>query len=409
MNRICLLKNEILEYPWGSKSFIPALLGIKPPYLKPQAELWMGAHKKAPSMVAVDNRWIPLNRLIEEHPDDILGRSVSEYFDGKMPFLFKVLSAAKPLSIQAHPDKGQAEAGFKRENKNHMPLDAANRNYRDKNHKPELICALTEMWALKGFREPDEIIRLFEPLEKILGKGFISMLKENPDKSGIRAFFMGLMNMERSKAAVLVNDAIKAIQPLRGKEKAYEWMYRLNIEYPGDTGVLSPLYLNVLRLAPSEAIFLPARELHAYLSGSGLEIMANSDNVLRGGLTQKHIDVEELSNILSFSPDKPQVITGDKNGEFETIYNSRSEEFILSLITLSGHDPVYKKEGDRGIEIMLCTEGKATITDTFDGNSLDIKKGVSLLVPAAVRGYCIEGKATIYKASVPLKKPVKNL
>ncbi|MBN1906442.1 MAG: mannose-6-phosphate isomerase, class I [Deltaproteobacteria bacterium] len=401
MNRICLIKNEILEYPWGSETFIPELLGIKPSYNKPQAEMWMGAHKKAPSMVKIDNSLIPLNRLIAECPDDILGKSVSEKFFREMPFLFKVLSASRPLSIQAHPDKGQAQAGFKRENINLIPLDAANRNYRDDNHKPELICALTDMWALKGFREPDEIIRLCAPLEGILGKGFTHILKEKPDESGIKAFFMLLMDMEKSKAAALVNDAIKVIQPLRSKDNAYEWMHRLNIEYPCDIGVLSPLYLNVLKLAPGEAIFLAARELHAYLSGSGLEIMANSDNVLRGGLTQKHIDKDELMRILSFVPGKPQVITGNNNGRFETFYKTSSEEFILSLISLPEKDSIYKKEGERSIEIMLCTEGKATIIDTSDGNSLDIKKGMSLLIPAAVSGYYIEGKATIYKASVP--------
>jgi mannose-6-phosphate isomerase len=210
-----------------------------------------------------------------------------------------------------------------------------------------------------------------------------------------------MMDMDKHKAAGLVNDAIGVIQPLRCKDKAYEWICGLNVEYPGDTGVLSPLYLNVIKLSPGEAIFLPARELHAYLTGSGLEIMANSDNVLRGGLTQKHIDKEELANILSFAPDKPQVIKGNNRGRFETFYNSPSEEFILSVISLPEEDSVYKKEGQRGIEIMLCTEGKATITDTFDGNSLDIKKGISMLIPAAVRGYFIEGKATIYKASVP--------
>jgi len=256
------------------------------------------------------------------------------------------------------------------------------------------------MWALKGFREPEEIIRLFEPLERICGKGFTNILKVKPDESGINAFFMGLMDMEKYKAAGFVNDALEVIQPLRSKDNAYEWMCRLNVEYPGDTGVLSPLYLNVLKLTPGEAIFLPARELHAYLSGSGLEIMANSDNVLRGGLTQKHIDKEELSNILSFAPDKPQVITGDSMG-LETFYNTPSEEFILSVINLPEEDSAYKKEGERGIEIMLCTEGKATITDIFDSNSLDIKKGNSILIPAAVKGYTIEGRATIYKASVP--------
>lgn len=401
MNRICLLKNEILEYPWGSKTFIPKLLGVEPPHKKPQAEMWMGAHNKAPSKVMIDNTLIPLNRLIKEYHEDILGKSASVKFSGEMPFLFKVLSASKPLSIQAHPDKRQAALGFKRENDKGIPLDASERNYRDDNHKPELICALTEMWALKGFRGPEEIIRLLKPLEGICDKECIDILKSQLDESGIRAFFMYLMDLEKPKAVNLVNNAIKAIQLFRDKDYAYEWMCRLADEYPGDTGVLSPLYLNVLKLAPGEAIFLPARELHAYLSGSGLEIMANSDNVLRGGLTRKHIDKTELSNILSFIPEKPQIITGDNKEGFETFYYTQSEEFILSVISLPEVNSKYKNEVNRGIEILLCTEGNATITDCYDGNSLEIKKGDSLLIPAALKRYTLEGKAKIYKASVP--------
>jgi mannose-6-phosphate isomerase len=401
MNRICLIKNEILEYPWGSKTFIPELLGHKPPYFKPQAEMWMGAHKKAPSKVMVDNTLIPLNKLIEEYPDDILGKSVSSKFDKKMPFLFKVLSASNPLSIQAHPDKHQAEAGFLRENTNLIPLDAANRNYRDNNHKPELICALTDMWALKGFRDPAEIIRLFKPLEGISGIGCIDLIKTRPDESGIKAFFMYLMDLDEAKAANLINDAIKVIQALRGEDYAYEWMYRLNMEYPGDIGVLAPLYLNLLKLIPGEAIFLPARELHAYLSGAGLEIMANSDNVLRGGLTRKHIDIPELMNILSFIPDKPQIITGKNKMGFETFFNTLSDEFILSVINLPEKNSTYKKEGERNIEIMLCTKGNARITDTGQGRSLEIKRGDSIIIPADVKGYILEGNVQIYKASVP--------
>jgi mannose-6-phosphate isomerase len=401
MNRIYLLKNEILEYHWGSENFIPELLGIKPPYLKPQAEMWMGAHIKAPSRVITDKGEIPLDRLIDEYPDEILGKSISEKFTGQMPFLFKVLSAAKPLSIQAHPDKMQADTGFRRENIIGIPLDASHRNYRDNNHKPELICALSDMWVLKGFRDPKEIISILEPVEDFCTKGGIDILKNQPDESGIRAFFMYLMNMEKPEAADLVNAAIQSIQDLRSKDQAYEWMARLNIVYPGDIGVLSPLYLNVLKLAPGEAIFLPARELHAYLSGAGLEIMANSDNVLRGGLTQKYIDRTELNNILTFAPEKPQVITGYNAGGFETFFNTQPEEFILSLINLPENDSTYKKEGEKGIEIILCTEGRARITDICQGSSLEIEKGVSLLIPAAVRGYTLEGKAKMYKASVP--------
>ena len=171
MKKICLLENEILEYPWGSKSFIPGLLGMSQTNNNPKAEMWMGSHKKAPSKVILNSSRIPLDKLIKDYPEDILGDKTSLKFSGELPFLFKVLSASKPLSIQAHPDKIQATFGFERENSKSISIDAPTRNYRDNNHKPELICALTTMWALKGFRKPMEIINLFKPLQNISGNG----------------------------------------------------------------------------------------------------------------------------------------------------------------------------------------------------------------------------------------------
>lgn len=402
VNRIYLLENETLDYEWGSDSFIPELLGKTPPFVKPQAEMWMGSHKKAPSRVVVDDIITTLDLLIEKYPQDILGATISEKFSGELPFLFKVLSASKPLSIQAHPDKTQAGQGFNRENSAGIEINAPQRNYRDINHKPEMICALTGMWALKGFRNPEEILALFEPLKGISGRCGIDILINAPNETGIKNFFLNLLNMDKADSQILTKDIRNAVQPLRDENPAYEWVIKLNQEYPGDPGALAPLYLNVLKLDPGETIFLPACELHAYLSGSGLEIMANSDNVLRGGLTKKHIDKKELMDVLRFFPEKPEILKGKKSGFFETLYHSPAEEFILSVINLPEEGSLYKNDGQRSVEIILCTEGRAEITDVSANDHFILRKGVSMLIPAAVEGYTIKGKATIYKASVPL-------
>ena len=402
MNRICLLKNKILDYAWGTNNFIPELLGKNTPFEKPQAEMWMGSHKKAPSKAILDEGIVPLDLLIQKYPEDILGVTTSEKFSSELPFLFKVLSASKPLSIQAHPDKKQAQMGFARENSKGIPIDDPERNYRDNNHKPELICALTTMWALKGFRKPLEILNLFEPLREISVRCGIDVLQKQPEETGIKRFFLNLMNIDKNTAESLTEDVVKIIHPIKTKNPAYEWLDKLIMEYPGDIGALSSLYLNVLKLNPGEAVYLPARELHAYLAGSGLEIMANSDNVLRGGLTKKHVDRTELMNVLSFAPVTPEIIKRVKTETFETFFPSKAEEFILSVIDLPDENSRYKKDGQRSVEIILCIKGNAEISDISTGERKILIKGTSMLIPAAVRGYSIKGKATIYKASVPL-------
>ena len=210
------------------------------------------------------------------------------------------------------------------------------------------------------------------------------------------------MSIDKHNAHAIVENTVKKISSIKDDNPVYEWVDRLNREYPGDIGVLSPLYLNLLKLNPGEAVYLPACELHAYLSGSGLEIMANSDNVLRGGLTQKHIDKTELTNVLSFDSAEPDIIKREQLEVFEYFFPSIAEEFMLSVIELRDDKSKYKKEGQRSVEIILCTEGKAEISDLITEDRKTLLKGTSILIPAAADGYSISGKATIYKASVPL-------
>ncbi len=401
MTGICLLKNTIQEYAWGSHTAIPELLGNDSPASTPQAELWMGAHPKASSMIKCDGEWRSLLELIAENPQGILGGKVAEKFESRLPYLFKVLAAAKPLSIQAHPSLVQAKEGFERENRLGIPLDAFNRNYKDDNHKPECICALTFLWALNGFRKISDIISL---MDRICPQGLkkeLERLRRQPDSNGLKKFFQAMMTLEREPQRQIIDDAIKNAEKVKDEDKAYQWMIDLHEEYPADVGVFSPIILNLICLEPGQAMFLPAGELHAYLDGVGIELMANSDNVLRGGLTPKHVDVKELLKILNFKQREVKILTTEKVNPCERRYESLAEEFVLSVVTVKT-DRGYYSPGERCVEILLCTDGKAVISDFAINKSIVINKGRSIIIPANVERYSIEGNAVFYKASVPI-------
>ena len=401
MTGICLLKNPIQEYAWGSYTAIPELLGSDSPAKTPQAELWMGAHPKAPSKVKCNGKWRSLLALIDENSKDILGEKVAPKFQNRLPYLFKVLAAAKPLSIQAHPSLEQAKKGFKRENKLSIPLDAPDRNYKDDNHKPECICALTFFWALNGFRKISAIVSL---LERICPQGLkkeFDFLRQKPDSDGLKHFFQTVMTMDRKSQKQVVDDAVKNVEPVKSDNKAYQWMIDLNKEYPSDIGVLSPIILNLICLKPGQAMFLPAGTLHAYLDGVGIELMANSDNVLRGGLTPKHVDVKELLNILDFEEREINILDMKRINPCEYRYESHAEEFALSIIKVKT-DMDYYSPDKRCVEILLCTDGDALVTDLAENKCVPVKKGMSILIPAVVKKYGIKGDAVFYKAAVPI-------
>jgi mannose-6-phosphate isomerase len=401
MKNIGILNNTVQEYAWGSYTAIPKLLGNDSPTNTPQAELWMGAHPKAPSKVKLNGEWMSLMTLIEKNPKDILGKVVAEKYNNRLPYLFKVLAAAKPLSIQAHPSQAQAKEGFIRENSLGIPFDANNRNYKDDNHKPECICALTFFWALNGFRKISDVLAL---LEKICPQGLksdLNNLRVEPNSLGLKKFFQAIMTMGRAQQNQIIADAIINAQKFTEEDQAYKWMIDLHNEYPADIGVFSPILLNLICLKPGQAMFLPAGELHAYLDGVGIELMANSDNVLRGGLTPKHVDVPELLNVLNFEERELDILSPIVSNECERIYSSRAEEFVLSVITLKRDLTCYSPT-NRSVEILLCTDGEAIITDLGNNDKLAFDRGKSIIIPSAVKKYCIEGNATLYKAAVPV-------
>jgi len=400
MKSIHLLKNPVQNYAWGSHSAIAELMGKPFPTEEPEAEMWMGAHPKAPSMVKIGPGDESLMDLVKQRPHDILGKKTAAVFDNRLPYLFKVLAIEKPLSIQVHPDREQAKTGFARENHLGIPMDAAERNYRDDNHKPECICALTHFWALNGFRDNATMINLLrESCGDSLGAG-IRELEENVDSQGLKGFLDILFKLKEDDVKKILNRAVPHAEACRDKDPALDWMARLHKTYPGDIGVLFPLILNLVCLNPGQAMCLPAGQMHAYLKGVGIELMANSDNVLRGGLTPKHMDVFELLNILNFKVQPLEIIEPENRRAYENAYPTPASEFELSVIETVEGEP-YASEKDRGVEILLLTTGEVDIFQGSDPEPMRLNCGMSVIVPAAVESYLIKGKGTVYKASVP--------
>jgi len=401
MKTIHILKNPIQNYAWGSHAAIAELTGKPFPTEEPEAEMWMGAHPKAPSMVQTRQGDESLMDLIQQHPHDILGWETAKVFNNRLPYLFKVLAIEKPLSIQVHPNREQAKSGFARENSRGLPMDAAVRNYRDDNHKPECICALTHFWALNGFRDLAAMIHMLrETCADILGRG-IRELEDHAGSQGLKPFLNILLNLKKDDIQRILRKAIPHAEALKGQDPAFDWVIRLHRTYPGDIGVLFPLILNLVCLNPGQAMYLPAGQMHAYLKGVGIELMANSDNVLRGGLTPKHVDVSELLNILNFDDQPLEIIEPEKRRTCERVYATPTSEFELSVIEI-GEGRSYKSGRQRGADILLVTSGKVYVTQGDQSEPLKLAKGMCAIIPAAVNSYGIRGEGTIYKAAVPI-------
>jgi mannose-6-phosphate isomerase len=367
------LKNQIKYYEWGSPEWIPALLGIENTKSLPFAEMWMGVHPSGISTIAD----------IDEHLDVFMERNSWS----SLPFLLKVLAADKPLSIQAHPSKAQAIAGFERESREGFSINAPERNYKDPNHKPEIICALTPFKAMSGFREIAEIRLLLDAFG--LNDDHFILLKTTLDY-GLRSFLQTLFELpveikNRISTHILENRQILCMRSPAFVE-VWETAALFATLYNGDPSVLSPLYLNLIDLKPGEAIFLPSGVLHAYIHGLGIELMANSDNVLRGGLTSKRIDVEELLNILKFSPFKPDILHPSP-----VKYPAQTEEFSLSVLKNA------EKLDGKGPAIILVTEGMLTVSE--DADKVVLKRGESaFFAPPCREKLHLHGDYTAYAA-----------
>jgi len=406
MSEFYKLRNKARHYDWGSPSDIPRLLGMKAGG-EPWAELWLGSNSGFSSMVSTDSGETSLEDMIAGDPRRFLGEETARRY-GALPFLLKLLAAEKPLSIQAHPNQDQAREGFERENKAGLPLDSPKRNYKDSNHKPEIIAALTPFTGLCGFRPIDEIRDLLAVfLEQspkappVLRGAFAPLIRvlSNPAAAALRDFLTGLFSLSQTVREALAEYILSLKEPQALKEFPagceLELMKKLARLYPGDPAVIAPIYLNVFRLEPGEAVFLEAGILHTYIHGFGVELMANSDNVLRGGLTKKHVDVPELMKILDFKPFKPHIITPD-TGYFS--YPTPCEEFSLTRICAAGGGVVVTSGLDAPA-IYIVTEGE--LIAAIGDSETFVKRGESLFIPPVKNCDCLslKGNFTLFAAS----------
>lgn len=385
------LENPVRPYAWGSRTVIAELLGEPVPSPHPQAEMWLGAHPGDPSRVA---HGASLLDVLAADPEAHLGTERTERWSGTLPFLLKVLAADEPLSLQAHPSLGQAGEGFARENAAGIPLDASHRNYKDANHKPELICALTEFHALVGFRDPVETLGLLRTLDVPELAAHVDLLAAQPDPDGLRALFTTWITLPQGTLDELVPALQKAAVALAGTGDDWALEARTALElserYPGDAGVLAALLLNRVVLRPGQAAYLPAGNLHAYLQGAGIELMANSDNVLRGGLTSKHVDVPELLRVLDFTAGPMPIHSGTPEGEWLR-YDTPAEEFLLRA--WHGADGLTTRLDvpGGGPRILLCTAGRACVRAA--DQELEVTKGGALFLGAVELDVEIESAA----------------
>jgi mannose-6-phosphate isomerase len=260
---------------------------------------------------------------------------------------------------------------------------------------------LTPFWALNGFRSVRDILSGVKyccpkGLEKERGR-----LESNPTDDGLKRFFESIMMLNPDKKEKVIEEALRVAEKHCEKDAAYDWMIKLHQAYPSDIGIISPVILNLILLQPGQAMFLPSGQLHAYLNGLGMELMANSDNVLRGGLTPKHVDVQELLKVLRFEESKVTIYSPEPESEIEYVYPSDAEEFVLSVISIKKGD-VFESIDLNGVEILFCAAGPARIKNLTEKASITLKQGASAIVPAAAGTYRIEGDTTIYKAAVPI-------
>lgn len=380
------LINSVQNYAWGSQTALTELYGIANPDQLPMAELWMGAHPKSSSKITDASGERSLREAIEADKTRLLGAQVAERF-GELPFLFKVLCADQPLSIQVHPNKKASEIGFAKENAAGIPLDAAERNYKDPNHKPELVFALTPFLAMNAFREFSEIVSLLQPVAG--AHQAIAHFLENPNAERLSQLFASLLNMqgdEKSRALAILQAALD-------KETGEPWeTIRLIAKfYPDDSGLFSPLLLNVVKLNPGEAMFLFAETPHAYLQGVALEVMANSDNVLRAGLTPKYIDIPELvANVKFEAKPASELLTQPVQNGAELDFPIPVADFAFSLHQLSGKE---ESLAQTSAAILFCVEGEATLSK--NDTRLQLKAGESAFIGADESPVTVSGRGRL--------------
>ncbi|MHC9087732.1 mannose-6-phosphate isomerase, class I [Tenacibaculum sp. IMCC1] len=394
------LTGQIQNYDWGGDNYITKLLKRKNDGKK-IAEYWLGAHRKAPSIIKTSVGNQTLDNFLKRNLKKCLGKRVARKY-GRLPFLFKVLDVKKTLSVQVHPSKKNAEKGFKEENILGIPLTAPYRNYKDDNHKPEIMVALSEFWLLHGFLPKSKLIARLEETPEF--KKLVNIFKEE----GYFGLYKNVMEKSNEEVYEILKPLIDRITPLYKNKKLDKnspdfWAAKVVDESTNnkklDRGIFSIYFFNIMKLNKGEAVFQKEGVPHAYLEGQNIELMANSDNVLRGGLTKKHVDVAELLKNIVFEETNPEVLYGClKKDNLERVYETEAKDFELSKINIA-ESQVYKAKS-RSVEILIVIDGEIEIVETK--SVLNLKKGQSALLKAgSIYKITSKKKATIYKAKVP--------
>ncbi|SKC36015.1 mannose-6-phosphate isomerase, class I [Krasilnikoviella flava] len=400
------LDNPVRAYDWGSPTRIPDLLGREPDG-SPAAELWLGAHPGAPSRLRTPGGGAgrSLEDLVGAEPHDALGRRVADRFGPRLPFLLKVLAADRALSLQVHPRPHLARAGYHRETRAGLPAGHAQRSFHDDQHKPEMIVALSPFEALAGFRSPRTVLRLLDGLDGALLDAVRGALADRPSTAGVRAATEALVAARTSPSTAA--DVAAAVAAVARRHEAGNaetaradaTVLTLAEQHPGDPGALVSLLLHRVTLEPGEAMYVPAGEVHAYLSGFGVEVMAASDNVLRAGLTTKHVDAPALLECASFAPRPPaRPATLVSGGESVVVtYRAPVEEFALTFADVVPGEPVaLAPDGPR---VVLALDGEARLLT--NAGRLLLRRGESCFVPDAAGPLTVDGSAHVVCAWVP--------
>lgn len=406
---------DVQHYAWGQRgpaAYIPAFLGVAGAAGVPYAELWIGDNPALPSRVQLPAQppvEIGLPALLAAAPGTVLSAAAGP--EARLPFLTKILAAEQALSIQVHPSKQQAQAGFAEENGRGVPPRDERRNFKDANHKPELLVALTPFWGLKGFRPLEEMARTLRdeapeltPLAPGLDAALAAAGQAPAARAAIlRTLYTRAMRLPQVEVNALLEpllSRLRALLPaLTTADRGY-WVLRAARDHARggdhDRGLFSFFLLNLVSLAEGEAIFLGPGEPHAYLQGVGLEVMANSDNVLRGGLTPKHVDIDRLLDILVFRDGPAQVL---EPARADGLYQTPASEFEVARALLRGETTFARPH--HGADVWVVISGEVRLG--WDGGELSLRRGAPVLVPAALGPYtlaCVGGEAALaFRAS----------
>lgn len=397
------LDGHLEHYSWGSATALPQFLGREGDGT-PWAEVWFGAHPLAPASAPDGRR---LDDVIAADPAGTLGADVGRAFCDRLPYLLKVIAAERPLSLQVHPTREHAAESFAAENAAGLALDSPLRTYRDANHKPEMLVALTRFTALCGFRTPRRAAVILEGLGTDLTDRLHGLLVDNPTAHGMRAAFRTLVSASMRPSAQAVGEVVEACRARADggtspSPRIDGFVTLLAEHHPGDPGVVAALLLNPVTLRPGEAMYVPAGALHAYIHGMGLEVMAASDNVLRAGLTPKKVDADEVLQCVSVTAAPPLRVAPERQTPTSIAYYAPVDDFELALTELTGpevsaHEPL--RIPGSGPRIVLGLEGRMTLET--DAGAHPLTAGQAVFVPAADGALRAHGQGRFAQASVP--------